>query len=100
LVSDQAQGRVIGVGGPETLTMNQIVKGILAAAGCPDKPVKHLPMPLVHILARVLPAVMRDPPFEKAQVQAMQESVPVDIEELRRVFPVDLIPFGEALKEY
>jgi NADH dehydrogenase len=100
LLKPEAAGRVVGVGGPETLTMNQLVAGILKAAGCPKKPVKHIPMPVVHILARVLPLVMADPPIEKAQVQAMQETVAVDVDAMLRLFPVELVRFGEAVGEY
>ncbi len=99
LTSDEARSHTFTVGGPEALTMNQIVAAILRAAGCPDKPVKHLPMPLVRVLARVLPLIMRDPPIEKAQVQAMEETVRCDVEEMRRVFPIELIAFEEALRE-
>lgn len=100
LVKEEVKNRVIGICGPETLTMNQIVAGVLAAAGCPDKPVRHLPMPLVHALARVLPLVMKDPPFETAQVQAMQETEPVDFGAMIRAFPIRTIRFEEALRDY
>jgi uncharacterized protein YbjT (DUF2867 family) len=100
LTSDAAKNQVIGVGGPEVLTMNEIVAAILQAAGCPQKPVKHIPMPLVHILARVLPIFMANPPIEKAQVQAMRETVLVDVDAMKRLFPVELVRFGEAVLEY
>lgn len=99
LTSETARDQVVGVGGPDVLTMNELIAGILEAAGCPEKPVRHIPMPLVHVLARVLPRVMADPPVEKAQVQAMQETVTVDVEAMLRLFPVALIPFREALRE-
>jgi NADH dehydrogenase len=99
LTKEEVRNRVIGVGGPEALTMNQIVAGILEAAGCPDKPVKHIPMPLVHLLARVLPLVMSDPPFEKAQVQAMEETERIDFGETVRAFPIRMIRFQDALRE-
>jgi len=100
LTTEGANGRVFGIGGPEILTMNQIVSGILRAAGCPDKPVKHLPMPLVKILSRVLPLFMKDPPVERAQVLAMEETVRVNVDEALSAFPVDLIRFEEALADY
>ena len=99
LAKEEVRNRVIGIGGPEALTMNQIVAGILEAAGCPDKPVKHIPMPLVHILARVLPLVMSDPPFEKAQVQAMEETERIDFGEMIRAFPIRLIRFQDAVRD-
>jgi uncharacterized protein YbjT (DUF2867 family) len=100
LVKEEVKNRVIGVCGPEVLTMNQIVAGILKAAGCPDKPVRHIPMPLVHLLARVLPLVMKDPPIEKAQVQAMGETGRIDFGALVRAFPIRMIRFEEALGDY
>jgi NADH dehydrogenase len=100
LLKEETANRVIGIGGPETITMNQLIAGILAAAGCPEKPLKHIPMPLVHVLARILPLVTSDPPFEKAQVQAMEETTPVDVEEMQRLFPGELIPFKMALRDY
>lgn len=100
LTRDELKSRVIGVCGPEPLTMNQIVAGVLEAAGCPDKPARHIPMPLVHILARIFPLVMSDPPFEKAQVQAMEETERVDFGEMVRTFPIRMIRFQEALRDY
>jgi len=83
------------VGGPQALTMNEILQTMLQVMG-KRRPLLHGPVVLVKAAAAVL-ALLPNPPLTPAAVDFILMDEPVDIAPLLHDLPVRLTPLAEGL---
>lgn len=83
------------VGGPQALTMNEILRTMLQVMG-KRRPLLHGPVALVKAAAALL-ALLPNPPFTPAAVDFILMDEPVDIAPLLHDLPVQLTPLAEGL---
>jgi NADH dehydrogenase len=98
LVADEAAGQVFELGGPETLTMRQIIATALRVAGL-RRPILPGPTPLLKLAAvplRLLP----EPPLTPDAVDFINQPATVDNAPLLARMPRRLTPLGEGLRTY
>jgi NADH dehydrogenase len=93
------------VGGPETLTFNEIYREIAAAVGKPGKPLLHLPLWYGKILAAVFEwlarrGVFSDPPLTRDQLRSLSVDSAADLSESVATFGTDWRLFGPGIREY
>ncbi|HEY8347246.1 MAG TPA: complex I NDUFA9 subunit family protein [Symbiobacteriaceae bacterium] len=91
----QAENKIYDVGGPEALTMNEILQTMLKVMGL-RRPLLHGPVPLVKAAAAVL-SLLPNPPLTPRAVDFILMDEPVDIGPLLRDFPIRLTPLEEGL---
>jgi NADH dehydrogenase len=98
LVADEAAGQVFELGGPETLTMRQIIATALRVAGL-RRPILPGPTPLLKLAAvplRLLP----EPPLTPDAVDFINQPATVDNAPLLARMPRRLTPLDEGLRTY
>jgi nucleoside-diphosphate-sugar epimerase/ligand-binding SRPBCC domain-containing protein len=98
LEEDVAIGEVFEVGGPETMSMRQVIGRALAVAGI-RRPLVPGPTPLIKLAAwpmRFLPS----PPLTPDAVDFVNQPATVDLEPLMRRMPRRLVPLDEGLATY
>jgi len=83
------------VGGPQALTMNEILRTMLQVMG-KRRPLLHGPVALVKAAAALL-ALLPNPPLTPAAVDFILMDEPVDIAPLLHDLPVQLTPLAEGL---
>lgn len=92
----RAVGKVYQVGGPQELTMDEIIQAMLRVMG-KRRPLVHHPswfMKLVTAPMALLPA----PPLSPAAVDFVLMEEPVDNRALLEDFPIQLTPLAEGLR--
>lgn len=92
---EQAVGKTYEIGGPQELTMDEIIRTMLKAMG-KKKPLIHHPawfMKLVTAPMVIFPA----PPLSPAAVDFVLMEEPVDNAPLLRDFPITLTPLSQGL---
>jgi uncharacterized protein YbjT (DUF2867 family) len=95
LSADAAVNQTYEIGGPEALTMDEIVRTMLRVMG-KRRPLVHHPewfMKLVTIPLQLLPA----PPLSPEAIDFVTMEAPVDIGPLLRDLPIRLTPLAEGL---
>lgn len=98
LEQDAAAERVFEIGGPETMSMREVLRRALAVAGL-QKALLPGPTPLIKLAAwpmRFLP----HPPLSPDAVDFVNQPAAVDIEPLLRVMPRTLTPLEIGLSTY
>ncbi len=98
LAQEVAQERVFEVGGPETLTMNEIVRRALLADGR-ARPIAHAPAWLMKLVAWPLQFLPR-PPLTPDAVDFVNQPATVDTGPLLAAMPRRLTPLDEGLATY
>ncbi len=99
LEKPEASGRAFEVGGPDVLTMNQMIREIAVALGKTGKPLLHLPLWYARLLAtafRFLP----HPPLTHDQLNSLTVDNVGDTEPTRAVFGGTLRSFAPGIREY
>lgn len=91
----QTESQVYDVGGPEALTMDQIIRTMLKVMG-KRRPLLHGPVPLIKAVAALL-ALLPTPPLSPAAVDFILMDEPVQIAPLVRDLPMRLTPLEEGL---
>lgn len=94
----EARGRIFGIGGPEVLTMNQIIRAALDVSG-KKRFLLPQPKPLMKIVAGVAQHVPGRPLTPDAIEFITQDGV-VDTGELEQTFGLRLTPIREGLADY
>lgn len=89
------RGKTFDVGGPETLSFDQLVAAILARRGM-RRPIVHLPVSVGLLLARAL-AILPRPPLSVSNVLGGAENVPLDLQTFFREFDHVPRPFSQGL---
>ncbi len=95
---DAAAEQIFEVGGPETMSMRDILHRALAVAGI-NKPLMPGPTPLIKLAAwpmRFLP----NPPLSPGAVDFVNQPATVDIEPLLQAMPRKLTPLEVGLATY
>lgn len=98
LEQDAAIEQVLEVGGPETMSMREVVSRAMAVAGI-RKPIIPGPTPLIKLAAwpmRFLP----HPPLSPDAVDFVNQPATVDVEPLLRTMPRTLTPLETGLATY
>jgi NADH dehydrogenase len=87
LTAEAATNQTIELGGPDELTLNQVLAEIARCAGV-SKPAIHIPMPLMFAGAFLLQAVLKTPPVTVDQLRMLREGSTCDIEPMIRMLGV------------
>ncbi len=98
LTTEAAAGQMFEVGGPETMSMRQVIGRALAVAGI-RRPIIPGPSPLIKLAAAPL-ALLPTPPLTPAAVDFINQPATVEIEPLLARMPRRLTPFDEGLASY
>lgn len=98
LVADAAIDQVFELGGPETMTMRDIVRRSIRVAGTP-RPVMPGPTPLLKLVAVPL-SLLPTPPLTPSAIDFINQPATVDLGPLLARMPRRLTPFEEALSTY
>ena len=98
LETPAAENVTFEVGGPETLTMDEIVRAALRASGR-RRPILHAPAALMKLATRPL-MLLPAPPMTPDAIDFVVASAPVDTDLLRQRLPRRLTPLAEGLATY
>lgn len=93
-----ARRRVFEIGGPETMSMREVVRRALAVADM-RRPVIPGPAPLIK-LASVPLALLPEPPLTPDAIDFVNQPATVDVGPLLELMPRRLTPFEEGLATY
>lgn len=85
LVTEAATGQTIELGGPDELTLNEVLKEIAHFAGV-RKPAVHVPMPLMFVGAALAQTVLPNPPVTIDQLRMLKEGSTCDIGPMQQIF--------------
>jgi NADH dehydrogenase len=99
LEKPEASGKTFDVGGPETLSMNEIYREIAAALGKPRKPLVHFPIGFGRILAAAM-ALLPDPPLTADQLRSLSRDNTGDVSATAAVFGAPATRFADGIREY
>lgn len=89
-------GRVLEVGGPEVLSMDQVVAAMLDAMGLRRR-VVHVPDALPRLAGSVLAGLLPRPPLNAASVEFLTADAVADTTALHQALDVSLRPLREGL---
>lgn len=95
---DRARNQIYDIGGPETLTMDQIVQTILKVIG-KRKRIVHQPLWLMKLASKPL-AVLPEPPLSPQAIDFITMEELVDNTKLIEDFKTRLTPLAQALRTY
>jgi len=98
LVDPAATNQVFELGGPETLSMRQIIGRALRVAGI-RRPIVPGPAPLIKLAAQPL-RLLPSPPLTPDAVDFINQPATVDLEPLLQRMPRRLTPLDEGLASY
>jgi len=98
LLDPAARSQVFEIGGPETMTMREVIGRALRVAGI-RRPIVPAPAVLVKLAAAPL-ALLPSPPLTPAAVDFINQPATVDVAPLLARMPRRLTPFEEALATY
>ncbi len=99
LEKPDASGKTFEVGGPETLTMDEIYREIAGALGKPRKPLVHFPLWYGRILAAVM-AVLPDPPLTADQLRSLSRDNVGDTTATSALLGSPTTRFAEGIRAY
>ena len=99
-----ASEKAFDVGGPETLTMNEICREVATAAGKPAKPLLHVPLWTGRLLAAAFALVPRsilpEPPLTRDQLRSLSQDNVADVSATTAVFGPCERGFRAGIREY
>lgn len=98
-------GKTFEVGGPDTLTLDEIYREIAAAVGKPRKPLLHFPLWYGRILARAFEwaarrGILPAPPLTVDQLKSLSRDSTADTSETDRIFGGPWRSFRPGIREY
>jgi len=99
LEKPETSGRSFEVGGPETLTLDELYRAVAAAAGKPGKPLLHLPVWYGRILATLM-SVLPEPPLTRDQLRSLSRDNVGDTGPTAEVFGAPRQKFADGIREY
>lgn len=94
----EAIGRVFELGGPQSLTMDEIIRTALRAAG-KHRFLLHQPAALMKFVAGLL-QILPTPPLTPAAIDFILMEEPVDPSEAQKFFEMKFVPLEEGLSRY
>jgi uncharacterized protein YbjT (DUF2867 family) len=98
LVTPGVENMALEVGGPDTLTMDEIIRVALRVLGR-RRLILHAPVVLMKVLTAPL-TLLPSPPMTPAAIDFVVQSAPVDAGPLAEILPRRLMPLAEALATY
>ena len=98
LETTAADDRVFEVGGPQTLTMDEVIREALKVLRR-RRPIIHAPVGLMKLATAPL-TVLPSPPMTPNAIDFIVQSAAVDTKALSETFPRRLTPLSEALATY
>ncbi len=98
LRDEAAVNHTFEIGGPETLTMRDVIRRALAVAGM-SRPLLPAPALLVKLAAAPL-TLLPQPPLSPSAVDFINQPAAVDVAPLLERMPRRLTPFDEGLESY
>jgi NADH dehydrogenase len=98
LVTPAVENATLEVGGPETLTMDEIIRVALRVLRR-RRPILHAPVVLMKVMTAPL-TLLPSPPMTPAAIDFIVQSAPVDTGPLHEALPRRLTPLAEALATY
>ena len=98
LATPAAENATLEVGGPETLTMDEIIRVALRVLRR-RRPILHAPVVLMKALTAPL-TLLPSPPMTPSAIDFIVQSAPVDTGPLHEALPRRLTPLAEALATY
>jgi uncharacterized protein YbjT (DUF2867 family) len=87
LTAEAATNQTVELGGPDELTLNEVLAEIARCAGV-RKPAVHIPLPLMFAGAAVMQRVLKNPPVTVDQLRMLHEGSTCDIGPMKRIFGV------------
>jgi len=99
LEKPETAGRSFEVGGPETLSLNEIYREIAAALGHPGKRLVHLPLWYGRILAAGM-AILPRPPLTLDQLKSLERDNVGDTGPTAETFGAPAVRFADGIREY
>jgi NADH dehydrogenase len=88
LTAEAATNQTIDLGGPDELTLNEVLAEIARCAGV-SKPAIHIPLPLMFAGAAVMQTLLKNPPVTVDQLRMLREGSTCDIGPMKRIFGVN-----------
>jgi NADH dehydrogenase len=98
LATPATENVALEVGGPETLTMDEVIRTALRTLGR-RRPILHAPVALMKIMTAPL-TLLPSPPMTPGAIDFVTQSAPVDTGPLHERLPRRLLPLSEALATY
>jgi NADH dehydrogenase len=98
LVDPAATDQVFEVGGPETLSMREVIRRALAVAGI-RRPIVPGPAPLIKLAALPM-LLLPEPPLTPAAIDFINQPATVDLGPLLARMPRSLTPIDAGLASY
>lgn len=93
---EETLGKTYELGGPEKLSLRQIVERISSSIGR-KRPVLEVPMGLVRLGARLSEALLPKPPMTTEQLLMLKEDNSCDMQEVLKVFEIEHASIDEAI---
>jgi NADH dehydrogenase len=93
-----AENVALDVGGPDTLSMDEIIRVALRVLGR-RRPIHHIPVLMMKILTAPL-TLLPTPPMTPGAIDFIVQSAQVDTAPLKEKLPRRLMPLAEALGTY
>ena len=105
LEKPETAGRRFEIGGPDTLSLNDVYREIAAAVGKPRKPLVHFPLWYGRILASVFEALARrgilaSPPLTRDQLRSLERDNAADLSGTLAVFGGEWKRFRPGIRAY
>jgi uncharacterized protein YbjT (DUF2867 family) len=98
LESAAADGATLEVGGPDTLSMDEIIRTALRVSGR-RRPILHAPVAIMKLLTAPL-TILPSPPMTPGAIDFIVQSAQVDTGPLHERLPRALMPLSAALATY
>ncbi|MGD0123546.1 MAG: NAD(P)H-binding protein [Candidatus Limnocylindrales bacterium] len=98
LVTPAAENATLEVGGPDTLSMDEIIRTALRVVRR-RRPILHAPVILMKVMTAPL-TLLPSPPMTPAAIDFVVQAAPVDTGPLHARLPRRLLPLPEALATY
>ena len=99
LENKKAENKTYEIRGPDVFTFNEVLDTIMEVIGV-TKPKVHIPVgvarPIIYLLERLLPS----PPITSDQLTMLLDNYDHHIDDVLRIFNINLIPFEKGLREY
>jgi uncharacterized protein YbjT (DUF2867 family) len=88
LTAEAATNQTVDLGGPDELTLNEVLAEIARCAGV-RKPAVHIPMPLMIAGGVVMQKLLKNPPVTVDQLRMLREGSTCDIRPMKQIFGIN-----------
>jgi uncharacterized protein YbjT (DUF2867 family) len=99
VTGDAHLNEIYEIGGPEQLTYEEVTKAIARAMGI-WRPKVNVPMLFMKPMARVLEAVLPNPPVTTDQLIMLEEDNVCSLQDIRDAFGIEPVLFREGLQRF